>query len=256
MRSNVVILPILFLIISLNSAIAAQRQMPTLLLTIKNDVANFYSEKRLIRIGFTFGAGALLANSSADERYQNWHQTHLRNRHTDDFAKAAKIFGEGKYLIPLSLAAASTKYIKSSEISTWGSRTARAYLSGAPFMLLAQRLTGASRPGEKSNASHWQPLNDDNGVSGHAFMGAVPFLILAHMNSETPFVKYLFYAASGLTAWSRINDDKHFLSQAALGWYLAWESARNIDDRDDDKRLMFFPMLDNDGYGFSIRWEW
>lgn len=207
-------------------------------------------------MGLVFGGGALLANSSADESYQNWHQSHLRNRHTDEFANIAKIFGEGKYLIPASLAAASTKYIQSSGISTWGSRTARAYLSGAPFMLLAQRLTGASRPGEKPNASHWQPLNDDNSVSGHAFMGAVPFLTIAHMNSETPFVKYIFYAASGLTAWSRINDDKHFLSQAALGWYLAWESTENIDDCDEKNKLIFVPAIDNERYGFSIRLRW
>ena len=43
-------------------------------------------------------------------------------------------------------------------------------------MLLMQRVTGASRAGESDSGSHWRPFHDSNGVSGHAFMGAVLLL--------------------------------------------------------------------------------
>jgi hypothetical protein len=47
---------------------------------------------------------------------------------------------------------------------------------GAPPLYVMQQVTGSSRPGEGSAGSHWHFLNDNNGVSGHAFIGAVPFL--------------------------------------------------------------------------------
>jgi len=43
------------------------------------------------------------------------------------------------------------------------------------------------------------------------------------------YLKGLFYAASPLAALSRINDDKHFFSQAALGWYMAYLSVSAVD---------------------------
>ena len=40
--------------------------------------------------------------------------------------------------------------------------------------------TGASRPAD-GQGSHWHMFNDNNGVSGHAFIGAIPFLAAAEM---------------------------------------------------------------------------
>ncbi len=65
-----------------------------------------------------------------------------------------------------------------------GVYASRAYLVGAPAMLLMQNVTGGSRPEEMDHGSKWDPFHDDNGVSGHAFMGAVPFLTLANMYDD------------------------------------------------------------------------
>ena len=108
-------------------------------------------------------------------------------------------------------------------------RTTRAYLVGAPPVLFMQSCLGGSRPGERDDASFWRPFDDDNGASGHAFVGAVPFLTAARM-TEDRRVKACWYALSVLPAWSRaVNDDSHYLSQVGLGWWMAYLACESVD---------------------------
>ena len=132
----------------------------------------------------------------------------------------------------------------------------RAYFIGAPVLLVTQFATGGSRPKENISESHWKPFDDNNGVSGHAFIGAVPFLTLAQMYDNSA-IKYLAYAGSFLTAWSRINDDSHYFSQAALGWYLAYESVDAVFDRGAKaKNFSVVPVIVKDNYGVQVQMQW
>lgn len=174
---------------------------------------------------------------------------------TDNYSKIAKTFGEWKYLIPVSILAGSTYYTNpDSEIGKWGINSVRAYAVGVPALLAMQTITGASRPKE-SGSSNWKPFNDNNGVSGHAFIGAIPFLTIAKMNTNKP-IKYMSYVASGLTAWSRVNDDAHFISQAVLGWYMAYESVGSVFDTNNNDKFSITPLIGNDTYGFNISKSW
>ena len=94
------------------------------------------------------------------------------------------------------------------------------YAVGAPATGLLQLFIGASRPGESSAGSRWKPYQDDNGVSGHAFVGAIPFLVAAKQ-ADNWFLKSAFHFGSSLTAYSRVYDDKHYMSQAIMGWWVA-----------------------------------
>ena len=228
--------------------------------TVKDDYRAFYSRDRLIHMGLAFGAGAIVANTHMDQAFQKWYQTDIRSNTTDDIASGVKNFGEWQYLIPASFGAAVLgNFIDSeqyqSSIGRWGARSARAYILGTPLLLLTQALTGASRPGD-GRGSNWRPFDNTHGVSGHSFVGAVPFLTIAKMNDDNPWVKYLFYGASTLTALSRVNDNAHYLSQAALGWYLAWEATDTVADRDKSKKLAFTPMPVKDGYGMYVSMQW
>lgn len=229
---------------------------------VKNDHQQFYSCDRLIRMGIVFGGGGVLANTFIDEHIQDWYQNHVRNSGTDEFAEAVKIFGEGKYLIPLSVVLATIDYYfnlgeKASVFGNWGERVARAYLVGAPATLLMQRVTGASRPGEIEEGSNWNPFNDENGVSGHAFIGSVPFLTIARMNEENRAIKYLFYTLSIVISLMRMNDDDHFTSQALLGWYMAWEATDSIWMGYKEKsKITIRPLLSHDSYGAYVSLKW
>lgn len=225
--------------------------------TIKRDHKNFYSSGHLLRMGIGLGIGGIMANTNIDEKIQNRCQDDVRSSSTDNFADVMKTFGEGKYLIPLSLFTAALPEIipessATSSIGKWGRLTSRAYLVGGPPLLLLQRATGASRPGENDDGSRWKPFNDSNGVSGHAFIGAVPFLSAARMSSNR-LLRYGLYVASTLTAWSRINDNDHYASQAMLGWYLAWESVKAVSESNaNDQELKVSPLFLNEGVGIQV----
>jgi len=164
---------------------------------VANDYSNFYSKDRLARLGVGFLAMGIIANTNIDENTQDWYQDKIRNEKTDDYSKTAKLLGEGKYLLPLSILASGAYYLDSdSNIGNWGLNSARAYVVGLPAMWAMQNITGASRP---ANGSKWKPFNDTHGVSGHAFVGAVPFLTIARMN-DNKLIKYVSYAASVLAA--------------------------------------------------------
>lgn len=225
------------------------------------DHLHFYSSDRLKRMGIGYGIGGIMANTGVDEYIQDWYQEDVRSSRTDDVAEVAKLFGEGKYMIPLSLLAAGVgtripTESKASNIGRWGERTARAYAVGAPPVLLMQRVLGSSRPGEADYGSHWNPFNDTNGVSGHAFIGAVPFLTLARMRKDHP-LRYIFYFASGLAGWSRINDNAHYTSQAFLGWFMAWEATGAVSESNGKERAFKIQsMLFQDGAGVQLSWQW
>jgi hypothetical protein len=55
----------------------------------------------------------------------------------------------------------------------WATRSLRTMLVGTPPLLVLQKVLGASRPTEDN--SRWHSFKDNNAVSGHSFMGVVPF---------------------------------------------------------------------------------
>lgn len=223
---------------------------------ILNDQRNYYSKDRLLRLGLAFGVGATFANSSLDEKIQNHYQDRIRNNDTDAFSKTAKLFGEGKYLLPLSLALAILSAIEEDYLlGEFGNKTLRSYLVGGVPILAMQRITGSGRSEEHARGSKWCPLDDSNGVSGHAFIGAVPFLVVARMSNNS-FVKCVLYAASLATPFSRFNDNAHYVSQAALGWYMAYESTGAVFETERNKRIVVAPMVGRDFYGLTVSAVW
>jgi hypothetical protein len=214
-----------------------------------------------MRLCLAYGIAATAAGSDIDDDIQDAYQDHVRNSTTDKASNITKNFGNGWYIISLSLASAAVGTMlpegkSSSDIATFGERSLRAIAVGGPAVILMQNVTGASRPKTGDNSS-WEPFKSNHGVSGHAFIGAIPFLTLAHMYDEEWYIKYPLYAASILTGLSRINDNEHFPSQVALGWYMAWEATQSINERDSkDQRFSVIPLVAPGYYGLQVRLEW
>lgn len=222
---------------------------------ILEDYSQFYSLKSLSWLAAGFGAGALMANTDFDEKFaRDAIVENVIMAPTDEYTEQlgrAKIFGEGQYFIPIyAIAALAEPLIDDLPLgeatAEWGQRSFRTLLVGVPPLLTLQLLTGGSRPGESSSTSHWKPLQDDNGVSGHGFMGAVPFLSAAKM-TDNIWLKSGLYVASTLPALSRLSDDDHYFSQAFLGWWLAYLAASAVDrshDPDSHHRFVVYPEGD------------
>jgi len=223
------------------------------------DLGYFYSAEQLARTSVAFTAGALLANSSADASLQRSYGDEIRSSATADMAETLEPLGRNKWVIAASVLGSAFRLAEAdSAIGRWGERSARALVIGAPALAVTQHLTGGSRPGERADASRWRPLADTNGVSGHAFFGAVPFLTVAGMADEQAWVRYGAYVLSAGAAWSRVDRGKHFVSQSALGWFLAWQSVGAVNATQDGRRAGWRvrPMGMPGGIGVSVQRAW
>jgi hypothetical protein len=223
---------------------------------IRSDHCHAYSWP--IARGLLWGiAGAsVLANTSLDEDFQDWVQDDLRGRDTDRLSAVSKTLGDGRIFVPTYLGLALAGKLLS-DVPAWdavgefGDRTSRAYLVGVPPMLVMQFCLGGSRPGERDDASYWRPFQDNNGASGHAFIGAVPFITAARMSHGRP-AKACWYFLSALPAWSRVNDDRHYLSQALVGWWMAYLACESIDRTErTDGCFTLMPVVEPDTVGFA-----
>ncbi len=182
------------------------------------------SRRNLLRWGGAVSVAALLAYSGADEAIQRWHRGAVKRPRTDRLAATLHFFGERFWVGVWAVAALVDARLRTTPVSRWGRRVFTAFLVGLPCLWLTQRLLGGSRPGERPHGPRFAPLADDNAASGHTFVSATPLLVLARSSSR-PWVRALSGLASPLGGWSRLNDDKHYLSQVLLGYVLAWAAA-------------------------------
>ncbi|QDT92789.1 phosphatase PAP2 family protein [Gimesia algae] len=236
----------------------------TLWSQVKSDHANYYSKESLTWLAGGFGIGAIMANTSLDGGIQNHSQSSVLSASSDEWLHglhAQKELGNGRYTIPLFAAA----WVAGAMFETiplvnrtgeWGERSIRAIIVGTPPMLAMQLATGASRPGETTANAKWKPFQDNNGVSGHSFMGAIPFLDAAKV-TDKPLLKLAFYAGSTLVPLSRINDNRHYPSQVFLGWWMAWIATNAVDaTQNPDRHWSVYPISWSGvtGVGFEYNW--
>jgi hypothetical protein len=227
------------------------------------DYKYFYAPDRLVCLTAAFGAGALMANTGFDTTMQDAWQTGVRPTELGTFFSGCKDIGEGRYTLPIYATAAATGLVFEGRpvgdaLGGWGSRSLRIFVVGAPPLYVLQWATGASRPGETSAGSDWKFFQDYNGVSGHAFVGAIPFLAAADM-VESPLAKGTLYVCSTFVGFSRMTDDAHYPSQIFLGWYLAWASSLAVSRTEQhfagmEVRVVPLPIGDQGGMGVEARW--
>ena len=165
------------------------------------DERNFYSCNNLTWIALGVGGGATLANTNADQWFRQTYAEHWRPPDTNlDFVKD---FGTGGIVIPamaglwmfdrsIAWCQGDDEWPVVAVVGDWSERSMRGWIVGAVPLLTLQYAIGAGRPGESSAGSHWTPFEYTHGVSGHAFIGAVPFFTAADMCDST-FWKVGFY---------------------------------------------------------------
>lgn len=220
------------------------------------DYGNYYSRRTALEFAAILAPAAVFANSDLDYRFGNWYQANVRSAETNRVAAFVMPLGNGYYTIPVYV---SAKFIGEyfddlpgmSLLGEWGDRTTRALLVGALLLLAAQYVLGAGRP-EAIDDSYWKPFRSSHGASGHAFMGAVPFITLADMTDD-PLAKCFFFACSPWTGMARINDNLHYLSQVWLGWWLAYLACDNVNRTDKQKgAIMLSPIVSPEMSGVGV----
>jgi membrane-associated phospholipid phosphatase len=204
--------------------------------TVKMDLGNFYlGRENLTRLGIGVAGAAVFATTNMDVYIRNKYQNDLRSHETNE---ATRPFNISATEIALVLAPAyigaygAGRLFHNPTMVEWAENSFRATIVGGPALLVMAAATGGDRPSEGD--SKWGAYNNFHGVSGHAFFSAVPFITAAKM-SENPYQKAIFYVLSTVTGISRINDDKHYFSQSALGWYIAYLSCAVVEKGTDQR---------------------
>jgi len=229
---------------------------------VGSDYKNFYSCDSLACVTAAFGAGALMANTGFDTTMQTAWQTSVAPTGFGHFLAGTKPLGEGRYELAVWGTAAVTGLVfdelpVGNVVGEWGSRSLRMFAVGAPPLYVLQKVTGASRPSD-GYGSQWHFNNDNNGVSGHAFIGAIPFLAAAEM-VENPWAKGTLYVCSTFCGLSRVDSNAHYPSQVFLGWYLAFASSLAVEKTETKFAGIYIravPMAVNNGTGMAIEGRW
>jgi hypothetical protein len=225
-----------------------------------HDYGNYYSRSTAIQFAAVLAPAAVLANTNLDANFATWYQTHIRSTETNHVSDFFRPLGNGYYTIPVYV---SAKFVGEyfddvpgmGLLGEWGDRTTRALLVGAPPLLAVQYVLGAGRPSDYVDQSYWKPFHSSHGASGHAFMGAVPFLTLAGMTDD-PFAKCFFYACSPWTGMTRINDSVHYLSQVWLGWWMAYLACESVNKTENQKGPMVLtPLVTPEMTGVGVVYE-
>lgn len=224
--------------------------------TVAADHREFYDQGTLLALGAGIGLAAISANSQLDRDIYEDILPEWRTGKVDGFRDDVVWMGDGAVMLPVFGAAALlAPSLGSDAVGSWGERCLRATLVGAPSVLALQRLTGAGRPDDPNNrhASEWQPFEFSNGVSGHAFIGSIPFLTLAGMQDD-PLVDGVCLVASTAVAAARLQGSRHYFSQVVLGWWIGWLSVGAVEDREAGRTRSFaiVPHVEPDGFGITF----
>ncbi len=251
MRSRLLIALILFLLVPVCSGYAGESGFQSTFQSVRTDFRNFYWDGgNLLLLGIGVGGSALFANTSLDRDIRDEYRKHVKGDESDEIARIMKQPGEGLYTIPF--VAVSSVLFNNTVFGDWAQRSTRALAVGAPTLLFLQRAIGSESP--QTGGSGWKPFQSKNAVSGHGFVGGVPFITAAQM-SDNVFLKGALYAVSALPALSRVNDDAHYFSQAAFGWYLGYLSSRAVMKTEKGKKdsyAVWIAPLPGNGAGVFI----
>jgi membrane-associated phospholipid phosphatase len=181
------------------------------------------------------GVGALML---LDEPVQRYAQRH-RSKTADDIAGVFRQEGEAPYYAGISLGVLGLGVVTGkSGVSRAGIRLVAAVALSAGEMSVMKRLVGRSRPNEDVGAFSFHPFTTLKDSAGVEARGAMPsghvtaaFAVATSLCDDirSPLVHVLLYTAATGTAFSRINDNRHWLSDTAMGAVLGIFTAKVIN---------------------------
>ena len=184
--------------------------------------------------------GGVAALALLDEPVQRFSQKH-RSKTTDDIAGVFRQEGEAPYYAGISLGVLGLGIVTGKPgIRRAGGRLVAAVVVSAAEMYAMKRVFGRSRPNEDVGAFSFHPftsLKDSAGVetrgsmpSGHVTAAFAVATSLAE-DTKSPLLHVLLYTAAAGTAFSRINDNRHWLSDTGMGAVLGIFTAKVVSGR-------------------------
>ena len=150
----------------------------------------------------------------------------------DEVARAVRSFGQPEVYGTIALGMLGAGLVGGNdEVLRSGGRLAAALALGGAASTVAKWTLGRPRPSESFVADRYVPFSGGDAMpSGHTAMAFALATSLADDINQTWASLVLYTFATGV-AWSRMNDNRHWLSDVAGGAVLGVTSARVVNGR-------------------------
>jgi membrane-associated phospholipid phosphatase len=172
------------------------------------------------------GVGALMALDEPLQRHAQSHRTDTK----DDIASIFTQEGEAPYYAGISLGVLGVGLLSgNAEIRRAGMRMVASLAVSFTAAEGLKFVTGRARPDSGLGAFHFDPFSGSESFpSGHV---TAAFAIATSLSDDIkkPLVSVLLYTAATGTAFARINDNRHWLSDTAMGMELGIFSAKLVN---------------------------
>jgi membrane-associated phospholipid phosphatase len=174
-------------------------------------------------------AGLLFAGSVMGDQEFREESQEARDRTTNSIASIGNTFGDWRVLVPALSAGYLAGEIAGSDAVKGTILRAGAAVALATGISSGLKYTiGRNRPDIAGTNIEFRPFSGSNSFpSGHT---AAAFAIATAVADQTTdgWSDYLLYGAAGLTALSRINDNRHWTSDVLIGGLIGHLSAKWI----------------------------
>ena len=180
-----------------------------------------------------------------------------RNSFSADFSKAAKQFGEGKYILPaIAVTTIGGQIFQSDKTTDTGLLCLKSFLLSNSATQVLKAISQRERPeanrGKQFFNGSGYRKNRESFPSGHATVAWAIAPILAEQYKDNSLITPLVYSIATLTSISRVHDNKHWASDAFIGSVIGYLGAQMC--LKTTPRLQVLPNADLQGLSFS--WDW
>ena len=166
-----------------------------------------------------------------DEPAQRFTQDN-RNGHSNDVAHAFRHVGQPELYGTITLGLVGAGLLSGNpEMTRAGGRLAASLLLAGAATTGLKLAIGRTRPNETLNAYEFHPFSGEDAMpSGHTSIAFALATALADDIHQTWASVGLYTIATGV-GWSRMNDNKHWLSDVGAGAALGISSAKLMNGR-------------------------
>jgi len=155
-----------------------------------------------------------------------------RSRSGNDFASGFRHFGQPEVYATVTLGLVGTGLITGNDrITRAGARLATTLAVAGAASNVGKWAFGRPRPDESQDADGYVPFSGQQAMpSGHTTMAFALATALSDDIHRTWASVGLYAAATGV-GWSRVNDNRHWLTDVAAGAVLGITSAKLVSGR-------------------------
>ncbi len=175
--------------------------------------------------------GTIGAVSVFDRQVDDWVQDR-RSSHSDAVARAFRKGGEPVVVFGITGGILAAGVISGrKDLQRSGGRVLASVVTAGLTTVAIKRIVGRFRPDVTSDQYVFRPLSDHDAFpSGHT---TVAFALATSLAEEIhrPWATAVLYAGATGTAWSRLNDHEHWLSDVLGGAAVGITAAKAIEGR-------------------------